>query len=42
MNRFHPEYSKLLNDIHDMEEKQNKLIDTKLEDLLAIRRSLWT
>lgn len=42
MLKFHPEYSKLLDDIHDMEEKQNKLIDTKLEDLLAVRRNLWT
>lgn len=42
MNRFHPEYSKMLDTIHDIEEKQNKLIDTKLEDLLAVRRNLWT
>jgi hypothetical protein len=42
MNRFHPNYSKLLENVHDIEESQKNLIDTKLEDLLAIRRSLWT
>jgi hypothetical protein len=42
MNRFHPNYSKLLDTIHEMEESQKNLIDTKLEDLLAVRRSLWT
>jgi hypothetical protein len=42
MNRFHPEYSKMLDTIHEMEERQKNLIDTKLEDLLAVRRSLWT
>jgi hypothetical protein len=42
MNRFHPDYSKLLENVHDIEESQKNLIDMKLEDLLAIRRSLWT
>ena len=42
MNKFHPDYSKLLENVHDIEESQKNLIDMKLEDLLAIRRSLWT
>lgn len=42
MNKFHPQYHAMLNTIHDIENTQNNLIDTKLEDILAIRRSLWT
>jgi hypothetical protein len=42
INRFHPEYTAMLDTIRDIENAQNNLIDAKLEDILAIRRSLWT
>lgn len=42
INRFHPEYTAMLENVHHIEHTQNNLIDTKLEDLLAIRRNLWT
>jgi hypothetical protein len=42
MNRFHPDYRDMLDTLNKMEEDQQKTIDMKLEDLLAVRRSLWT
>ena len=42
MNNFHPEYTAMLDFVRDTEHTQNNLIDAKLEDILAIRRSLWT
>jgi len=42
MNKFHPQYNLMLNTIREIENTQNNLIDAKLEDILAIRRSLWT
>jgi len=42
MNKFHPLYNTMLRTIRDIENTQNNLIDAKLEDILAIRRSLWT
>lgn len=42
MNRFHPDYRDMLDTLNAMEEAQQKTIDMKLEDLLAVRRSLWT
>ena len=42
LNNLHPEYTAMLDVVRDIEHTQNNLIDTKLEDLLAIRRSLWT
>jgi hypothetical protein len=42
MHRFHPDYRDMLDTLHAMEEAQHKTIDMKLEDLLAVRRSLWT
>jgi hypothetical protein len=42
MNRFHPDYRDMLDTLNKMEEAQQKTIDMKLEDLLAVRRSLWT
>lgn len=42
MNRFHPDYRDMLDTLNAMEEAQKKTVDMKLEDLLGIRRSLWT
>jgi hypothetical protein len=42
MHRFHPDYRDMLDTLNAMEEAQHKTIDMKLEDLLAVRRSLWT
>jgi hypothetical protein len=42
MNKFHPEYSKLLENMHVEETRLNAIIDSKLEQLLSIRRYLWT
>jgi hypothetical protein len=42
MNRFHPDYRDMLDTLNAMEEAQHKTIDMKLEDLLAVRRWLWT
>lgn len=42
MNKFHPDYRDMLDTLHKMEEAQQKTVDMKLEDLLAVRRSLWT
>jgi hypothetical protein len=42
MHRFHPDYRDMLDTLNAMEEAQQKTVDMKLEDLLAIRRSLWT
>jgi hypothetical protein len=42
MNLFHPDYRDMLDTLNKMEEDQQKKIDMKLEDLLAVRRSLWT
>lgn len=41
-NTLHPAYEKMLHDINNMEAEQSMIIDMKLEDLLAVRRSLWT
>jgi hypothetical protein len=42
MHRFHPDYRDMLDTLYNMEEAQHKTIDMKLEDLLAVRRTLWT
>lgn len=42
MNKFHPEYSRLLNQMNDDEVQLNEMIDEKLRILLSIRRYLWT
>ena len=42
MNRFHPDYRDMLDTLYNMEVAQHKTIDMKLEDLLAVRRTLWT
>ena len=42
INRFHPDYRDMLDTLNAMEEAQHKTIDMKLEDLLAVRRWLWT
>lgn len=41
-NTLHPAYAKMLHDINNIEAEQTMIIDMKLEDLLAVRRSLWT
>ena len=41
-NTLHPEYVSMLQVINNIEVTQTMIIDMKLEDLLAVRRSLWT
>jgi len=42
MNRFTPKYKRHLLKCRNLENKQNKMIDSKLRSLLKIRRGLWT
>jgi hypothetical protein len=42
MNKYHPEYLNVLDDIRCLEASQNEMIDANLRELLEIRRGLWT